>query len=175
MDSNNNLTIRNASFEDALDIARIHVASWQATYAGIIPDALLGRLSVDDKKANWEKILSKTSGITRVAANSGGLITGWISFGKSRDEGADRVGEIYAIYLDPLYRGQGIGTALMKNAIEELLNQGFSSITLWVLQENKASRRFYEKASFLPDENSVTRVIEGKQLIEVRYRYQSSP
>ena len=45
------------------------------------------------------------------------------------------------IYLDPVYTGQGIGTALLEHA-KERRPEGF---TLWTFQQNDGARRFYER------------------------------
>ena len=41
------MIVRDAELRDARGIAEVHVRSWQAAYAGIIPDEELARLSVD--------------------------------------------------------------------------------------------------------------------------------
>ncbi len=40
------IQIRPATLEDATAIAAIHVQSWRETYAGIMPEEVIGRLSV---------------------------------------------------------------------------------------------------------------------------------
>lgn len=58
----------------------------------------------------------------------------------------------------------------MNDALSLLENEGFISITLWVLQENKRTRLFYEKAGLSPDGTSKVIEIDGKELTELRYR-----
>jgi len=40
------MAIRTARFQDARQIAEVHVDSWRAAYRGIVPDSLLEGLSV---------------------------------------------------------------------------------------------------------------------------------
>ena len=48
---------------------------------------------------------------------------------------------------------------------------GYSSITLWVLRDNRRARRFYERAGFAPD--GATNVLTGLgDVLELRYRQQ---
>ena len=44
------LTVRPAIPEDAPAIARVHVASWRETYAGIVPDEFLASLKVERRE-----------------------------------------------------------------------------------------------------------------------------
>jgi hypothetical protein len=44
------MIIREAELRDARGIAEVHVRSWQAAYAGIIPDEEFARLSVDQRE-----------------------------------------------------------------------------------------------------------------------------
>ena len=53
------MIIRDAELRDARGIAEVHVRSWQAAYAGIVPDEDLARLSVDQREQFWAQILSK--------------------------------------------------------------------------------------------------------------------
>ncbi|MSO21320.1 MAG: hypothetical protein EXQ56_12860 [Acidobacteria bacterium] len=50
--------IREGNLSDADAIARVHVRSWQATYAGILPSELLYSLSVEDRSRRWAMLLS---------------------------------------------------------------------------------------------------------------------
>jgi hypothetical protein len=50
--------IRAAAVEDAEAIARVHVAAWAETYAGIAPPEVLARWTVADRAARWHRILS---------------------------------------------------------------------------------------------------------------------
>lgn len=45
MNQDNETLIRIANLSDARQIAKIHIASWQKIYRGVIPDSLLDNLS----------------------------------------------------------------------------------------------------------------------------------
>jgi len=68
----------------------------------------------------------------------------------------------------PQLRGFGFGRALMDHVLDEFARRGFAEVTLWVLQENKSARAFYEKYGFRQDGG--TRVYPKTQVPEVRYR-----
>lgn len=48
------ITVRHATANDAAAIAQVHVASWQAAYRGLLPEALLVSLSVERRQRHWE-------------------------------------------------------------------------------------------------------------------------
>lgn len=165
-----NVTIRTAIVTDAGEIARIHVDSWRVAYADIVPERCLEQLSTEERKERWARNLSRSTDGTRVAVADDGQTVGWCSFGPSRNEQSDGVGELYAIYLDRSHWRRGVGTQLLEDALSALRESGFASVTLWVLEEKQRAIAFYEKAGFTND--GVTKVleIEGKELIEIRYR-----
>lgn len=162
--------IRTAVPEDAAKIARIHVDAWRSAYAGIVPDSYLARLSTEKRQKTWASTIARSPASIRVAVSDDQTVLGWATFGRSRDEDDQEAGELYAIYLDPIHWGKGIGKALLQDAVIALVNLEFTSMTLWVLEENLRARNFYEKAGFVFDGTAKTLVFDGKALIEWRYR-----
>jgi ribosomal protein S18 acetylase RimI-like enzyme len=78
-------------------------------------------------------------------------LLGFVTFGGSRDDDAEGLGEVYALYVDPeRYRG-GVGRMLMADARDRLADAGFTEAILWVLQGNDRARRFYEGEGWVPD------------------------
>lgn len=77
--------------------------------------------------------------------------------------------EITTIFVEPDHWGQGIGRQLLELVIHRLRAQGFSAITLWVLELNQRARRFYEAAGFYAAGDTKTSDSEGIMLEEVRY------
>lgn len=87
---------------------------------------------------------------------------------KSRDEGKTGAGEIWAIYLIEEYCGKGYGKELLDFEIGELKGMGYNEISLWVFEDNKRARRFYEKNGFRFD--GTKRVMTyGKPLVQLKY------
>jgi GNAT superfamily N-acetyltransferase len=145
------LRIRRATPEDARSVAEVHVGSWRHAYRGLLPDAYLDRLSVDDREATWREAFGDGTSDAFVA-DAGGRIVGFASFGPSRDQDAgDATGEIPAIYVEPSVLGAGVGRELMAAATEALREAGYRRATLWVLEANERARRFYEQAGWTWD------------------------
>ncbi len=140
------IRIRAAVPEDASSIAKVHVDSWRTTYAGILPAEYLAGLSYRDRESVWNRILSteRPAGGSFVAETDGGNVIGFAIYGPEREGNRTYRGELYAIYLLEDYQRMGIGRPLMSAAARGLLADGFSSMLLWVLEDNHSARRFYE-------------------------------
>lgn len=65
------------------------------------------------------------------------------------EEDIDR-GSVSNIYVDPQYRDRGIGSRLLAAAETILRDRGAEVISLEVMAENTAARRFYERSGYEP-------------------------
>ena len=141
------LHIRNATPEDALEIAQIHVKTWQCAYRGQIPDSYLDSLSIVERSAKWkEQLTHPQSGLHASVAELDGTIIGWCTFGVNTDvDAAKEWGELHALYIDSEYIGKGVGSQLMDEVVRTLRKDGYTKATLWVLDTNQNTRRFYER------------------------------
>ena len=143
------MAIRSASLPDAPEIGRVHVACWRETYAGLLPDDVLAKLSVPERTAMWERLLTAPPLPTKIFVGEvEGEITALGACGLQRDarladEGFG--GEISAIYVLRAQQHRGMGTALMRAMASALIGLGCTGMSLWVLRENTPARRFYEK------------------------------
>lgn len=75
-----------------------------------------------------------------------------------------------SLYLLPEYIGRGYGGPLLEAAVETLAEQGFRDVLLWVLEENRRARRFYEKHGFRSAGVFMEQETGGKLLREALYR-----
>lgn len=169
--------IRPASAADAAGIAEVHVRSWQAAYAGQLPDDVLRGLSVSDRRRFWERLLSDPDQPGRVLVlDISGTVGGFASVGPCRDEDADEhVGELSALYLHSRYWDRGLGRRLHDAAMATLGGDGYQRTTLWVLGTNTRARRFYEKAGWVLD--SATKIDRLGEVVfeDVRYAKPLTP
>lgn len=141
------MNIRAAHVADVAAIARVHVASWRATYSGIVPDAYLTpRLSLERRVQQWQAILDNPNRAETVfvATDDLGQIVGFASCGPSRSPDPIYPDELYAIYLQPETQRQGIGRALVAAVAMQLLQQGSTAMMLWALIANSNGCDFYE-------------------------------
>jgi len=149
--------VRLARPEDARGIAEVHVRSWQAGYRGIIRDAVLDTLTVDERERMWRGYLTDAANpISTLVATRDERVVGFVSL---RDEG-----EIPALYVHPDAWRTGVGRALMDAALAELRGR---DVFLWVLEENERGRAFYASYGFEPDGGRETNEL-GPEEIRVR-------
>jgi L-amino acid N-acyltransferase YncA len=151
------ISVRDAKITDVTAIATAHVASWQAAYRCLMPDALLDGLSVADREQRWNVAIANPAPRTRilVATHHDG-VAGFAVVGPRRvDAPAPEDGELHSIYLHPAHWSKGIGRRLHGEAIASLRELGFHSATLWVLSGNNRAIRFYRLAGWR--ENGETR------------------
>jgi ribosomal protein S18 acetylase RimI-like enzyme len=159
--------IRRATLHDASAIAHIHVATWRAAYAGIVPAEFLASLSVERRTTSWQQQLADGRTVILVAVNDG-IMTGWVSAGPSRDADKKDELEIYAIYVSPEHWRRNMGRQLMVG-IEEALPDG-PDITLWVLRDNQNAISFYEKMDYRFDGTEKEIQLGAAKLKEVRLK-----
>lgn len=152
--------------DDLFAISRIYERSWKYAYSGIIPKSYLDGIP----SGKWIPHLDNAKMNTLVAVEKGEFI-GTASYCKSRFSDFKDFGEIVSIYFLPEYMGKGYGKKLIKAVIEELMKLGYRDILLWVLEDNKRARVFYEKAGFTFGNCFLDDNIGGKKLREALYCY----
>ena len=145
------IRIRRAHKSDASAIGRVHVETWQATYAGLLPDSMLAAMSDVRQSAWWSRLLDdpgEARGVF-VADDEEMGVVGFGSCGPVRDppEGLDgreiRVGEVYTLYVESDFQNLGLGRRLLDAMFRQLHADGFDTAVLWMLAENP-TRFFYE-------------------------------
>lgn len=162
------IEIRYARPGDARALGEIQSSSWRAAYKGVVPDCVLAAYTPEAREKAFEGFLA--AGESRNAiAFCDGRPAGWACFEKCRDADAPALrGEIWGIYLSPAYWRRGIGSKLLFWTIDKLKAIGFTSVSLWVLEENANARAFYEHHGFKPD--GAKKELElGKKLNVIRY------
>ena len=149
--------IRAGSAADAAQIAEVQRESWSGAYTGIIADEIIDRVTALDDGARVRQSFRTRPWQRMIVA---------IPDGEER-----RVAELYALYVRPAWWSTGTGRTLMDRVLARSAAAGYSSLTLWVLRDNRRARRFYERAWFAPD--GATNVLTGLgDVLELRYRRQ---
>lgn len=161
--------IRRATADDAAAVGGIHVESWNVAYRGIMPDDVIAKTDLAYRTKFWRERIADPEWPVFVIEEEGHCLA-FCQMVPSRDEDDDpqRVGHITSLHVLPWLRGRGHGRALMDHVLAEFRRRGFAAVTLWVLEENRDARRFYEKYGFQLDGG--TRRYPKTQVPEVRYR-----
>lgn len=163
------ILIRRATLEDAAAIATVHVTAWKEAYRGIVPDEFLDNLPIQRRTDQWVNMLSDTGSIYHCAfvAEMDGQVVGFSNYGSCREKDLGFEGELFAIYILRAAYKQGIGRALVIEAVKGLREAGYGNMLVWVLKDNPA-RGFYERLGgvYLAEKPIE---IGGAQLVEVAY------
>jgi ribosomal protein S18 acetylase RimI-like enzyme len=135
------LLIRPVTPSDVAAVRRVLVETWHATY-----DAVLGAERVAEITGTWHSLGNLAAQVDRPAevfllAEAGDAIVATASVVRQA-EGA-RLGRLYVL---PTFQGQGIGRALMDEALR--LAGDPDPVTLEVEPTNAPAIRFYEMAGF---------------------------
>jgi ribosomal protein S18 acetylase RimI-like enzyme len=159
--------VRAATPEDAVAIARVHAASWAAAVG-----RAAGTLREVAAVAEWKARLRERPTDTLVL-EVGGELLGFSWAGQSPDPDAvpGRTAELFALYVVPEAWGRGAGRRLWHATRRRLMEEGFSEVTLWVMEANFRARALYERLGFA-HENAMRRDFDfgGEMAPEVRYR-----
>ena len=152
--------------DDWQAISNVYELSWKYAYRGIIPDTWLARIP----SGQWANGLKNPDRLSLVLLENG-KICGSSSYSHARMEEMKDYGEIISIYLLPEVMHKGYGYQLMRTVISELHDMGYQKVYLWVLEENKNARRFYERFGFVQNDRRQTDIYDGKEVAELMYVY----
>lgn len=153
--------------DSMLSVSNIYEQSWKYAYRGIIPDTWLAGIP----SGQWANGLKQPGHLSLILLDDGKMC-GAASYSHARVESMKDYGEIISIYLLPEVMHRGYGYQLMQAVLSELKNMGYRKTYLWVLEENKNARRFYERFGFVLSDRTQTDTYDGKELKELMYTYQ---
>lgn len=152
--------IRTMETNDIDRVAELKTNSWRHAYGKMMSDEFLFHtLSVAKTSKNW--VLNPGAFVF-----DDGIVKGFMDIGPCRDEDSRDGFEVYAIYLDPFFMRQGLGTKLLEYAESVAKQEGYPYISLWVLEENAPGRSFYESRGFAFDGSRK----KWGSLWEIRYK-----
>ena len=143
-------SIRAATRNDAAAIAEVHVASWRAGYAHVVPaDVLSSDEFAAERRGWWHDWRFHPTQRVAVATRTDDdhRIVGFAAYGPERERARGHTGrgELYALYVHPDAWGDGSAGALIEHVDERLRAEGFADAVLWVLEDNPRARAFYER------------------------------
>lgn len=150
--------------DDRLAVSGIYEASWKYVYRDILPRDYLESIPA----GRWVSGLDFSDRIHLVMLD-GGRYIGAACCCASRFPEFDGWGEIVSLYLLPSYMGRGCGRPLLEAAVAALAARGYRNFFLWVLEENRRARAFYERMGFRSNGACRTDVIGGRAVRELAY------
>ncbi len=150
-----NVKIRKAVVTDTKEIVTINIKTWKIAYKGVIPQAHLDSLSINDKIPRWAETINnlkenrKEIFVAEISNLKGKELVGFSLGGPSHFEDFKIDGDLHAIYVLPKYWRQGIGTLLFNSIIKYFLNMKYKTMIIWALKDNSACN-FYKKLGGIP-------------------------
>ena len=111
----------------------------------------MGLNNLDDSKEGIEKFLGRNPKTCFVAEEDTEIV-GVILAGND-----GRRGYIYHTAVNPSYRNQGIGTALVETVMEALRSLGINKVALVVFSKNTDGNIFWEKQGFTARDDLIYR------------------
>jgi len=146
-----NLSLAKAA--DAKDIALVQELSWLAAYPRETVSALLKQVPLHKRISLWEHRIHGLDCYTVVYKIQAEIV----GFCFVKVDYCLKQAELEALYVNPKYWRQGIGSTLV-NYCQNREQISFKW-RLWVLSENKNALCFYKNLGFSLDERTDTNVI----------------
>ena len=165
------IAIRRARLEDAAAIARVRIDCWRITYRGLIPDAYLDSMQLDDSVALWHRVLSAGPNTTSVfVAENDGDVIGFAAGNMLQEPRYDVDAELSAAYVRSEFQRAGVGRQLVAAVAAGQRAHGARGLIVWVIAGNKSARAFYEQlgATLLVEQPFEW---DGMPLVEAGYAF----
>jgi ribosomal protein S18 acetylase RimI-like enzyme len=141
------VSVRRARPEEAAALAAVYRDSWRQAYTGILPsDHLENEIRRRDVHW-WQQAISAESNLLVVLHS--GDVAGYAMCGRARG-GKRHWGEIYELYISPIYQGAGLGEHLFEACRATLDGLRLQYLIVWALAQNEAARRFYLRCGGRP-------------------------
>lgn len=133
--------IRPARLKDATALAAAYEEAWRSAYQGIIPHLPLERMLARRGLRWWESALRKRTPL--LVLDFGGEAAGYVTYGRCRLGRTPFQGEIFELYLRPIYQGFGLGERLFDGARMRLAELRLKGLLVWALTDNDSACGFY--------------------------------
>lgn len=139
------MSVRAARSGDATGLAGLYTRAWAWAYTDLVPPEAFEPEATEAREEGLRAALD-VDGRQTLVFDQDGLVAGFAVLGPSQDvDAGPKVGELAALYVEPLAQGAGTGRTLLSAAEEALRATGFAEATLWVFTANWPARDMYER------------------------------
>lgn len=169
------VSVRPAAPDDAAEIARIQVVTWQFGYASILPAAVLEQVTEQAALVAWTQALSEppTPHHRVLVAQEGAALVGFTVLAPPEDlrpddpEPQTTIG-IGPVLVEPRWGRRGHGSRLMAAAVDLARADGMTRAVSWIPEADTVTREFLVGAGWAPD--GLVRALEtgAGELREIR-------
>ena len=145
--------IREAAVSDTGRIAEIEVFSSRYAYKNSVSEGCLYKdLSVENRIPVYRRWIAEKRFELYVYEDSDtGIIKGMMGVGMCEDDDRKGAFELHFVYVDPDYVRMGAGSEMLEFFERKGREKGCADFVVWVLEENRIGRNFYEKNNYCPD------------------------
>ena len=144
-----------------MNIRIMEISDYEQVYNMWLSCVGMGFNNVDDSKEGIEKFLKRNPTSCFVAIEDN-IIVGAVIAGND-----GRRGYIYHLAVNPKYRKNGIGTALVNNVMNALEDLDINKVALLTFKRNDIANAFWEKQGFITREDINYRNKEIKELVRI--------
>lgn len=144
------MMIRKAQMKDISRLAEIEVFGKRVAYRPIFQDDN-GSFNMIQVGNIIEEYRRNPALLEHISVYDDGIVKGILNWKDCFNGGGPDEIELYCFYVEPFFKGQGIGRALLQHLFDEAVKQRKKKIYAWVLKKNIPARRFYERNGFVAD------------------------
>ena len=144
------ITYRTPTTDDAAALADIGARTFTVTFGHLYSAANLAHFLQNHTVENWTKVLSSDASIRLAEAD--GTAIGYARLDRMLLPVGDAAAhglQLYQLYLDPEWHGQGVAPALLDWVIDAARARGATDLWLSVFTENHRARAFYTRYGFV--------------------------
>jgi GNAT superfamily N-acetyltransferase len=160
-----NTRVRKAKTSDAEALCAVFRDAWRLAYTGIIPAPHLEK-AIRRRDTQWWRDAIQTERHMLVLEATGRVV-GYATCGASRAN-PRATGEIYELYVAPVYQGIGLGEHLFEGCRATIDRLGLRGLVVWALADNEAASEFYRHRGGRPAHRATER-FGGTALQKIAY------
>lgn len=126
------------------DVSEADYASWRDLWDQylVFYEAVVGD---GHAEALWERLLDRGDPVECLVAEADVAVVGIVQFFAHPDTWSDRpVCYLQDLFVDPDWRGRGIGATLIRAVSERAVERGWSSVYWQTAENNERARRLYD-------------------------------
>jgi GNAT superfamily N-acetyltransferase len=169
------VSVRLARADEAGEIARIQIATWQVGYAAILPAAVLVNLSIPDATVSWRLAVAEPPSARHhvFVALELDRVVGFAASAPADDFEAgdpepDSTVAVGPLLVEPRWGRRGHGSRLLAAIVDLARTDSMTRAVAWLPEADSTSRGFFASAGWAAD--GYVRVLDtgAGELREVR-------
>lgn len=152
------VSVRPASPDDAAELGRIQVETWQVAYPDVVPAAVLGELSTEVAAATWAAAVEAPPSHRHhvLVALEQQWPVGFAALAPAEDlEAADAepetTGQLAVLLVEPRWGRRGHGSRLLAAVTDTARADGMTRLVAWIPEGDDVTRQFLISAGWAPD------------------------